>query len=603
MSALMALISAIVGVLPLLVFGGQKRGYAVPIAICGFFISWLIYWAGLPSMVWPLWGGVGAVIFVLWIIGAAVYSMSEEEFTHAWWFPIIAAVIYLFVAISGSGLFRSQDYAKLIGQVEEREWTQDVQPKDPAHIRLVPRDLAEWLADKQLGEVKGAIGSQFNVSKKHMTLQLIKGELWYVAPLDFNGFTSWTSADVSPGYVMVNAEDPLQPVIVKSDQKFSYMPNAYWGHYLDRYLWSHGYMSKGLTDYSFEIDESGQPWWVVTVFEPTISWWGKKVTGVVVVNPTDGNITFHALGSIPNWIDRAVPASFVTDYITNWGMYSGGWWNSVWGKKNIIEGEDPTLNYGSNGEPYWVATLTSSNTNDEALIGLVYYDSRTAKVVKYHAIGGTEAAVLMAVNNKVIYQHWHGTDPVLYNIYGTMASIVPILGENHTFQGVAITKMDNLQVAVGQDQYVALREYQKLLSLSGQQIAAELAYTHTSITGIVDRFADEIKGTEMIYYIHLRGGDRLFTGMSELSPKLPVSKEGDSVKLTYIDSPEDVVPLVGFDNLSLPLVASPAQDSLRHRVSERQQDTQTHEDVRTLRDKLNNMSDEQVKKLLEQQTK
>lgn len=601
MSFLLAIVTAIVGVIPLLAVKKVKESAIVGVIATLFF--WLIYWTALPSLVWPLFGVYGLFIFILWIIGAIIYSVEEEKFGIPTAAAIIALFLYIIVGISGCPVFRSGDYARLIGDIDEREWTQDVQPKDPNHIRLVPLETAKFLADKQLGEAPGAIGSQFHVANEYMTLQMINGELWYVAPLDFNGFTAWTATKVSPGYVMVHGEDPLKPVVVKFNEKFAYTPGAYWSHYLERHLWNNGYRTKGVGDYTFEIDESGKAWWTVTVFEPTIAWWGRKVNGVVVVDPTNGNDTFYPMGKIPGWIDRVIPQDLVSNYVNNWGQFSLGWWNSFWSKKNIIEGETPTINYGSNGEPYWVTCLTTQKVeegskNNQSLVGLIYLDSRTGRTIRYHAIGGTESSILTTVDNKVKFKLWHGDGPVLYNIYGTMASIVPLLGENHTFQGVAIVRVDNLQAAIGDDQYSALREYQKLIAMSGQQISAELAHSRSSITGKVDRFASEVKGTETIFYFHLVGKDFLFTGMSELSPKLPITRVGDEVSVEYIDAGESVVPLLAFDNLSLQLIVSPQQSELQKRVAERQNQVATDKENKTARGDLRNMSDQEIQELL-----
>jgi hypothetical protein len=377
------------------------------------------------------------------------------------------------------------------------------------------------------------------------------------------------------------------------------MPGACFGENLERHLWSEGYYDVGLTDYTFEIDEAGKAWWVVTVFEPTIAFWGEMVTGVAVVDPGNGDITFYPLGRVPHWIDRVIPADFVENWIEAYGEYRNGWVNSWWGKKDIVVPEEPNIVYGSDGEPYWATGITSHNEKDESLVGLIYTHARTGKSVYYRAVGGTDTAVLEAVNNKVAYKKWHGASPVLYNLYGTMASIVPLLGESHTFQGVAIVRVDTLQVAVGEDQYVALREYQKMLAMSGQQVAFEAEHDQQRLEGTVDRFAAEVKGAETMYYLHLAGVDRLFTGASELSPKLPLTHEGDMVELVYIASGEDVVPLIGFDNRSLPLQASPIQQAVRDAAATRRTEANTARQTQSDRATVEDMSDEELQRLLE----
>ena len=597
MSFLIAVIITAIGIIPMLL--ARKGVAAIITLIVGTLLNWLIIWGALPSFVWPLFGAYGIIVTVLWIIGAIVASIDDDKASWVILFPVVAICAFIFVGFSGSGLFRSGDYARLIGQVEEREWTQDIQPKSPEHIRMVTKELAGWLADKQIGNAPNAIGSQFHVAKDYMTLQMVKGELWYVAPLEFNGFTEWTNADVSPGFVMVDAEDPYYPVQIDLNHQFKYMTEACFGDNLKRHLRNNGFWWKGITDYSFEVDDSLHAFWVVTVFKPTIAYSGEVVTGVVTVNPETGEVKEYPLGSIPHWIDRAVPQSFILSYVDNMGKYTDGWLNSWWGKKNLIEGETPTINYGSDNEPYWVTTLTSTSSHDESMVGLIYTNSRTGKSIRYKAKGGTEAGVLQAVDNVIQYKRWHGSDPVLYNIYGTMASIAPLLGESHTFQGVAIVEVDKMLVAVGADQYEALREYQKLLTMSGHQIAADLAHKNERIIGIVARFGSEVHSQETHYYLFLKDGDRLFTGVSELSPKLPITNVGDNVAIEFIDANESVVPMMAFDNLSVSVIVSEAQSRVNETNLEKRQQVEQKRANETARGTVNNMSDEELQKLLE----
>jgi len=601
----LAAIVSLVGVAPLLL--GKRFGTAAIVGTISCALLWLMGYLGLPSLVWPLGGAYGFWLVVLWLLGWAIGVADNNKNVGtitSGIAGIVGLVIFLGAAIGGCGALRHSEYRGMIGPVEERTWTQDVQPKDPKHVRLVPMELARWLADKQLGEVKeGAIGSQFEVDKSHMTLQMIKGELWYVAPLDYRSYSVWSSTNGAPGYVMVHGEDPLHPVKVVTGKQFVYMPGAFFSQNLERHLWNGGYWSKGLTDYSFEIDDQGKEWWVVTVFEPTILFFGKKATGVAIVDPTTGEHTFHPMGKVPEWVDRAVPDDFVENYLVWRGKYNNGWFNSWWGKKNITEPESPSIIYGSDGQPYWVTGITSNNGKDESLVGVMYTNSRTGKSTYYQASGGTETAVITTVNNKVSYRKLHGAGPVLYNILGTMAYIVPLLGESHTPQGVAFVNVQTMQIAVGDDQHIAFREYQKLIALSGQQVAPDAAHTRASIEGIVDRFVSEVRGGETTHYLHIAGVNKIFTGGSELSPKLPLTKAGDRITLTFIESEQDVLLMLSFDNKSLPLKASADQKNIRQRSGERKEGVSDEKEADTAREKIKNMSDEEIRKLMKKKGK
>ncbi len=598
---LIALAMAVAGSVPLLV--ARQFSNAVIATIPYFLLSLVVVYCGVPSLVWPLLGVVGVLTLVYLAISAAVAINTGDLETPGkiavLAFPAIGFLALTVESCGGCEAINAEEYSNLIGTVEHREWTQDVQPKDPKHIRIVSTENAFSLADKQFGSVPGAIGSQFEIDKEYMTLQIVRGELWYVAPLDFRGYSVWTSTDGAPGYVMISAEDPFYPVKVVTNHKFVYTPGAFFGNELDRYLWLHGYMMKGLTDVSFEIDEDLKPWWVVTVFEPTIAFWGEKTRGVVLVDPESGALQYYPIGEIPSWVDRAVPKSFTKSYIEYVGKLKDGWLNSWWEKKNLTQPEEPRLIYGSDKQPYWATVITSTNNKDNSMVGLYYTNSRTGKTVFYHAKGSTEEAILTAVNNKVSYMKRHGDSPVLYNIYGTMAYIVPVLGENHIFQGVAICDVENLLVALGSNEVEAYRQYQKLLSSVGQQVAPELEHGMSEVVGVVDRFAAEPREGGMLYILHTPAApDVLFSGGYELSPKLPVTKEGDKVKLGFVSSGEDVVPLTHFDNLSLSLRMTTDEAAVRARGEERRDSVRVEKEDRSARATVQNLSDEDLKQLL-----
>ena len=257
--------------------------------------------------------------------------------------------------------------------------------------------------------------------------------------------------------------------------------------------------------------------------------------------------------------------------------------------------------YGSDGQPYWVTGMTSSNTKDDSLAEIVYTNSRTGVSTSYKAHGGaTNTAIQQIVdsNQDVQFKHLHGVDPQLYNVYGTMAAVVPLLNENDYYQGVAIVNVTNVQnVAVGRDQYEALRNYQKKLASSGQQVSLGKEYRKASAKGMVDRVTMALSNSETGYYLHVAGVPHIFFGGQELSVKLPLTQKGDSVAITYVNSGEDILPLSSFDNLSLVLKRTPAQRA----VSEMADTHTTQEEARTdageVMDKIHTMTPEQINEL------
>lgn len=597
---IVALVCAIAGAMPLWI--GRKVKAALIQTAVSVPVLWGPVYFSTPSTVWPLFGAFGLFVFLLWFIAALIDGIMEDNITFAAAFPCIAMVLYIGSFILGSGMFRASDYARMVGTIEERVWTQDVQPKDPRHMRMSSHENAIYLARKVLGEA-GAIGSQFSISGDHMTLQKIGEELWYVVPLDYAGFSVYTSTRGVPGYVMVDGEDPhRQPVLVMfPEQRMQYTPGAYFEYNLERHMRTHGYFNIGLADYTFEIDDENKPWWVVTTFQPTIMWSGEKLTGVAVVNPFTGDIKFEELGKIESWIDRVIPKDYVKMYLAWYGKYNNGWFNSWWGRLNLTEPENPILIYGSEGQPDFVTGITSNNASDDSLIGLVYTSSHDGKSVFYKTNGGsTDAAVLDAVNKnqKVQFRHLHGVDPQLYNVYGTMASVVPLLSGNHAFQGVAIVEINNIQtVAVGDNQFDALREYEKLLSEQGQRIALEKFHDLSAIEGVVDRIGCENSSTGTLCYVHIVNVPHLFTGSSDMSPKLLVTRASDKIRVEFVASGEDVVPMRSFDNLSLVLQKTTVQQEMQKRREDNKAGDEAKQNAPTIRERLKQLTPKELEEL------
>ena len=561
---LVSLLVAGIGALPLTF---RKRFFgAIILGVISFLVEWLILYVSTPSTAWPAYGIPGFFVGFNWAVAAMINSNADDDRSSndasshwIWVFPAAYLLILMVIGISGWSLFKASDYAAMLGQVEERDWTKDVQPKDPRHMRMVSEENAMYIAKKAVANA-GAIGSQFSLSEEHLTLQRVKGELVYVVPFDFAGFSQWTSSSGSPGFIIIDAEDPERaPKLVQlpEGRRMKYMPGAFFSDYLERHMRNHGFTDDALVSPRFELDEEGTPWWIVSTYKPTIAWSGEQITGVAVVSPVTGEIHRYGLGEVPEWIDRVFPSNFIHDRIAWRGEPSTGWLNSFWGTLNLTEPGDTLLIYGSNDRAEWVTGVTSKSAKDDSLLGLMYTDSRTGKSVYYKTNGGSTDTALLAAANKhpqVQFRHLHATTPQIYNVYGVMAAVAPLLNDNHAYQGMAIVSVANPQdVAVGQSQSEALRAYQTLIFRSGQQIALNKEHVGKTLTGVADRVRQDVNGNGNTYLFHIAGVPRIFTASSGENVKVVLTQPGDTVTVTYIASGEDVVPVQSFDNLSLPL--------------------------------------------------
>ncbi|MDE1945359.1 MAG: hypothetical protein KGI03_03765 [Patescibacteria group bacterium] len=510
---------------------------------------------------------------ILWIIAAIVDMVIADDLSFIALFPVAGFVLLIGSWVMGWSLFNAGTYAHMIGSMEAREWTRDIQPKDPRHMAMVTPDNAFYLAKKAIGQ-EGAIGSQFSLNQDAMTLQRHGGELVYVVPLDFKGFSTWTGTEGVPAYIIVSAEDPeRRPEMVKlpRGEELKYTPDAYFSYYLTRHLREQGYVNVALEDPWFELDENNKPWWITPTYVPTVMWSGERVTGVLVTNPASGDTRWYALQDAPSWIDRLMPRDIVRNYVSWWGDLSGGWWNSFWTQKSLTQPEKTILVYGSDNRLMYVTDITSSNGKDDSLVGLVYTDTRTGKSSLYYVTGGaTASAILSAVNHNqdVHYKNLHGDWAQLYNIDNTMGVVVPLLNAQDAFQGVAIAELQNPQdVAVGTTQFEALNRYKAILARRGQQVAIENIAEAKTLSGTIDRIRQDVSGP---YYFIVTGTPHIFTASSQDYPKLPLAEKGDAVELKYLASGETVLPVITFDDLSITVEKTKAEGQVAGAAAARQ---------------------------------
>lgn len=548
------IVSLCVTLLVVLCFAVTEKGrellFEAPILSGAMAILHVFLWAGMmflasPALTGPFWGVTGVIAFIECL---AVFALCFH--------PLVLLLLLILpgIAVANSAMFHAHSYATMVGPMEARTWTQDTQAADPNHIRLIPLETAMQIARQQLSAGTGSIGSQFKIEDGDMHSQSINGRLWWVVPLDFNGFSSWSATDGSPGYVMVDAEDRAVPARFMRGFHMRYTPGAYFSTSLERHLWNHGFRGYDQAEPILEIDDQDRPWWVVAVTVPTMGWAGDRVQGAVIVNPETGAMQFHRLGQIPAWVDRVMPEGLVRGYLAQRGEYSGGWWNSMWAELNQTHpaGEESLFQFGANHEPYWVTQISSGSDTNTTMLELVYTHARTGANHVYRVQGGTEEAILDRVNSAVTFMHFHGTNPVFYNIHGTMTAVVPIVSESHAFQEVGLVSVvhTGMPVAHASTFPLALRQYEQLLAQNGADVShAEESVRQERVTAAVTRIGVVSSGQEVVYAFEVQGHPGVvFTVSTALTPFIALTQVGDQVVFDYTPGQERTLTVTRFSN-------------------------------------------------------
>jgi hypothetical protein len=535
----------------------KKLRLLVPILLLGFFIFYL----AMPVI---SYGFIGFALILLFLIILALFTtglgMSGQKavFTFGKLQKALLGIgillfCYLTIVplVSSATMFYTDDYRNLIGKVHNgKEIANHIAPISINKVRVVDEELAHLLGEKILGS-DPALGSKSELGE--FFIQKVGDDLYWVAPLLHSGFFKWlNNPEGTEGYVMVSATNERDVKLVQTlngkDLKIKYQPEAYFGSHMKRKLYFSGYATTGLTDFSFEIDDSGKPYWVATKYDKKIGFGGNDATGVVLLDAQTGDIKEYSVADAPKWVERIQPISFVIEQLSDWGEYVQGYWNFSNENKLMIT-EDLTLVYGDDGRSYWY-TGVSSVGKEESAVGFVLVDTRTKEATMYNQSGATEYAAQSSAEGKVQEKGYRASLPVPYNINGIPTYVMTLKDGGGLVKMYAMVAIgDYTIVGVGNTMRETLMSFKNVYNMAGNRINPDAADTRKNIKGVVKRIQSDIKNGNSFYYFTVDSYPKIFIGSSQLSNELPVTVVGDSISISFDEDNEEVIDASTFDNL------------------------------------------------------
>ena len=133
---------------------------------------------------------------------------------------------------------------------------------------------------------------------------------------------------------------------------------------------------------------------------------------------------------------------------------------------------------------------------------------------------------------------------------------------------------------------------------SGGQITTENRKDVVDYSGKILRLGWDMSPNGKQYYIYLNGFKNSFTVSSSVQSEVMLTKEGDLVHIQYIKSDQASVPTMYFRNETLNLQGSKNEQSVVAQMEAKKVENESKADVADLRDKIKDMSDEDLKKFL-----
>ena len=392
--------------------------------------------------------------------------------------PVVVAIIAVPVVILllgnviSSTVFQARSYASVI-EVKEADFATDMkETNEVTNIALMDGDSARYLGNKTLGSLSNMV-SQYVVSNNYTQINY-QYTPKKIANLEHADFFKWFANMEKgvPGYVMV---DPVNnnAEYVELKKPLKYVDSAFFGDDLMRKL-RFDYPTKIFDDFiSFEVDDDGNPYYIITCLEPKVFPFGAMdVSEAVIFDPCTGESEIYAVEDVPAWVD-AVYSGDLAEQKYNWyGTLSGGFLNSIIGNKDCKQTTDD-YGYIVIGDDVWYFTGVTSVTADESNIGFIISNARTGEYKYYSVVGAEEYGAMNAAEGEVQEKGYQASFPSLINVSGQATYIMVLKDASGFVKLYALVNVEHPSVvATAPNQSEAMKAYKALL-VENEIIASE----------------------------------------------------------------------------------------------------------------------------------
>lgn len=456
----------------------------------------------------------------------------------------VIAIYILVSLILSSAIFTWEAKKNQLNLVEVSSFDESVPNVDMKNLVILDESDALRASEKLITEKDPSLGSIYQIGEG--TLSVVNQKPYWVFPLEYRGLFKWLSNKGNiPGYLKVSATNFNEAEFV--DYKFSVSMSGYMGDDLRRIIYKK-FPSYGLTDYSFEVDDEGKGNWVVTAYTNDTFLSTMKVIGTIIVDPVTKDMEFYPTGKQPEWVDRVYSLDTFDKQLDWYGKYINGWWNpSDKGKLEDTNGKGYVF---KDGEIYFYTGLTSVG-KDGATTGFVIYNPRNGQAEYNRISGSIESKAVGLMEELVQNAGYKANYPYLININGEATYFSTLKGNSGNVVGYAFASVQNYKaVAWGKSLSEAKTEYSRVLLREGSSNSlSSQGLDLIREKGIVSRLGYLKEGYYVLKFVDK---DLLFVVNSDQFPEISLTKEGDTVEASYLESNETVrVDAIEFTNESI----------------------------------------------------
>lgn len=466
---------------------------------------------------------------------------KEKRFKKLMWIPILIVIAYFLGQLFSLSIVpgNAERYSKVI-TTDTLEFKEDIKEVDYNQIPVIDRDSAILLGNREMGTISEYV-SQFEISDLYSQINY-QGKPVRVSPLNYADLFKWfTNKDKGlPAYALVDMTTQEADIVRLGDTPMYYSTSEPLERNIDRYV-QLKYPTYIFDEKSFEIDESGHPYWICPVRKYTIGLFGGyTIDRVVICDATTGETQNLAIEDVPEWVDRCFPANLLIEQYNWYGKYHNGWLNSFLGQEGVVKttpgsGSILGYNYIAKDDDVWVYTGVTSATSDDSIIGFVLMNQRTQESHFYSVSGATEESAMGSAEGQVQNLRYSATFPLLINVANQPTYFMALKDSAGLVKKFAMVDIQRYQnVAVGDTVAQTQQAYEALLATNGLVTEENKPANVTEASGIISLLSQVVLDGNTHFYVMLEGDSNLYDFKMPNMLDIVRYKEGDTITFDYV---------------------------------------------------------------------
>ncbi|MCI9588088.1 MAG: CvpA family protein [Oscillospiraceae bacterium] len=449
--------------------------------------------------------------------------------------PAVVAVGLLVIAIAGSVagavIFRARSYAQLL-PIETGDFVAEVDEISYNQIPMLDKDSAERLGDRKLGELSDMV-SQFEVNEDYTQINY-QGRPVRIATLSYADIIKWITnrSDGLPAYLIIDMVDQSVE-LVRLEEGIKYTTAEHFGRNLYRHL-RFRYPTFMFAQPVMEVDEEGTPYWVCARLVKTIGLFGGvDVKGGVLVNAITGESQYYE--EVPPWVDNLYNANLITQQYDYYGMYHNGFFNSIFGQRDVTITTEG-YNYIAINDDVYVYTGITSTGGDQSNIGFILTNQRTKETKFYSCAGATEYSAMDSAKGELQNLRYNATFPLLLNVGGQPTYFMAMKDAAELVKKYAMVNVQQYTiVATGDTVAECEANYLDMLRSRGVITSDDVGLAgQETATGTVAEIRSAVLDGNSVYFVRLVGYDTFYSVSAVKNPLAVILSEGDQVEITYV---------------------------------------------------------------------